>query len=93
MGGKPTAGSTTNFTENLTKNPTRITLRATNWTTRQARLLVRLLHCSHNWHSWLVLQEHGAKDVDFHLNVSGFYDSVMMFAGGPGEDIPVDDAK
>jgi hypothetical protein len=29
----------------------------------------------------------------FHLNVAGFFDSAKMFSGGPGEDVPVEDAK
>jgi hypothetical protein len=34
------------------------------------------------------------KEVQFHLNVSGFFDSAKMFAGSPtGEDVQVDDAK
>lgn len=34
------------------------------------------------------------KEVSFHLTVAGFFDSAKMFsAGGPPEDIPVEDAK
>ena len=43
-------------------------------------------------HGWF-FKNAGAKDVDFHLNVSGYFDTVTMFAGGPGEEIPVEDAK
>jgi hypothetical protein len=27
------------------------------------------------------------------LTVAGFFDSAKMYAGGPPEDVPVDDAK
>jgi hypothetical protein len=44
-------------------------------------------------HGWF-FKNKGTKDVKFHLNVSGFFDSVKMFAGTPnGEDVPVEDAK
>src|SRR5882724_3471746 len=33
------------------------------------------------------------KEVTFRLTVAGFFDSAKMFAGGPGEDVLVDDAK
>jgi hypothetical protein len=29
----------------------------------------------------------------FHLTVAGFFDSAKMYAGGPPEDVPVEDAK
>ena len=43
-------------------------------------------------HGWF-WQNKGDKDVKFHLTVAGFFDSAKMFAGGPGEDVPVEDAK
>ena len=43
-------------------------------------------------HGWFFKNKTG-KDVKFHLYVSGFFDSVKMFAGGPPEDVPVEDAK
>jgi hypothetical protein len=43
-------------------------------------------------HGWF-WQNKGDKDVKFHVNVAGFFDSAKMFAGGPGEDVPVEDAK
>jgi hypothetical protein len=43
-------------------------------------------------HGWF-WENKGDKDVDFHLVTAGFYDSAKMFAGGPPEDMPVEDAK
>ena len=43
-------------------------------------------------HGWF-WQNKGDKPVDFHLSVAGFIDSAKMFAGGPGEDMPIEDAK
>jgi hypothetical protein len=43
-------------------------------------------------HGWF-WQNKGDKDVKFHLTVAGFFDSAKMFAGGPGEDVPIEDAK
>jgi len=43
-------------------------------------------------HGWF-FQNKSDKEVSFHLTVSGFFDSAKMFAGGPGEDVPVEDAK
>jgi hypothetical protein len=43
-------------------------------------------------HGWF-WQNKGDKDIKFHLTVAGFFDSAKMFAGGPGEDVPVEDAK
>ncbi|HEY7335844.1 MAG TPA: hypothetical protein VH639_13240 [Bryobacteraceae bacterium] len=43
-------------------------------------------------HGWF-WQNKTDKDVKFHLTVAGFFDSAKMFAGGPGEDVPVEDAK
>jgi hypothetical protein len=43
-------------------------------------------------HGWF-FKNKGTKEVKFHLTVAGFFDSAKMFAGGPGEDVPVEDAK
>jgi hypothetical protein len=43
-------------------------------------------------HGWF-WQNKGDKDVQFHLTVAGFFDSAKMSAGGPPEDVPVEDAK
>lgn len=43
-------------------------------------------------HGWF-FKNKSDKDVQFHLNVAGFFDSAKMFAGGPPEDVPVEDAK
>jgi hypothetical protein len=43
-------------------------------------------------HGWF-WKNKSDKDVQFHLNVAGFFDSAKMFSGGPGEDVPVEDAK
>jgi len=43
-------------------------------------------------HGWF-FKNKSDKDVQFHLNVAGFFDSAKMYAGGPPEDVPVDDAK
>jgi hypothetical protein len=43
-------------------------------------------------HGWF-FKNKTDKDVMFHLTVYGFFDSAKMFAGGPGEDVPVEDAK
>ncbi len=43
-------------------------------------------------HGWF-FKNNTHKDVQFHLTVAGFFDSAKMFAGGPPEDIPVEDAK
>ena len=43
-------------------------------------------------HGWF-WQNKGDKDVEFHLTVSGFFDSAKMLAGGPPEDVPIQDAK
>jgi hypothetical protein len=43
-------------------------------------------------HGWF-WQNKGKTDIEFHLTTAGFYDSAKMFAGGPGEDMPVEDAK
>jgi hypothetical protein len=43
-------------------------------------------------HGWF-FKNKTAKDVQFHLTVAGFFDSAKMFAGGPPEDVPVEDAK
>jgi hypothetical protein len=43
-------------------------------------------------HGWF-WRNNGKKDVQFHLNVSGFFDSSKMMSGGDSEDMPVEDAK
>jgi hypothetical protein len=43
-------------------------------------------------HGWF-WQNKGHKDVKFHLTTAGFYDSAKMLSGGPGDDVPVEDAK
>jgi hypothetical protein len=43
-------------------------------------------------HGWF-FQNKGNKDIDIHLTTAGFYDSAKMFAGGPGEDLPIEDVK
>jgi hypothetical protein len=43
-------------------------------------------------HGWF-WKNKGSKNVEFHLTVAGFFDSAKMFAGGPPEDVPVEDAK
>ena len=43
-------------------------------------------------HGWF-FNNKSDKDVQFHLTVAGFFDSAKMFAGGPPDDVPVDDAK
>jgi hypothetical protein len=43
-------------------------------------------------HGWF-WQNKGAKDVKFHLNVAGFFDSAKMYIDGKPNDVPVDDAK
>jgi hypothetical protein len=43
-------------------------------------------------HGWF-FKNSGTKDVQFHLTVAGFFDSAKMFAGGPPDEIPVEDAK
>ena len=43
-------------------------------------------------HGWF-WRNNTAKDVTFHLYVAGFFDSAKMYAGGPPEDMPVDDVK
>jgi hypothetical protein len=43
-------------------------------------------------HGWF-FKNKGTKEVQFHLYVAGFFDSAKMFAGGPGEDVPVEDVK
>ncbi len=43
-------------------------------------------------HGWFWENKTG-KEIAFRLNTAGFYDSAKMFAGGPPEDLPVDDVK
>lgn len=43
-------------------------------------------------HGWF-WKNTSRKDIHFHLNTAGFFDSGKMFAGGAPEDVPLDDAK
>ncbi|MEO8052590.1 MAG: hypothetical protein ABI833_19455 [Acidobacteriota bacterium] len=43
-------------------------------------------------HGWF-FNNKSDKVIMFHLNVAGFFDSAKMYAGGPPEDVPVEDAK
>ena len=43
-------------------------------------------------HGWF-WQNKSKKDIDFHLTVAGFFDSVKMFAGDDPEEMRADDAK
>jgi len=43
-------------------------------------------------HGWF-FKNKTDKDVMFHLTVAGFFDSAKMYAGGPPDDVPVEDAK
>jgi hypothetical protein len=43
-------------------------------------------------HGWF-LQNKGTQDVRIRLTVTGFFDSAKMFAGGPPEDLTVDDVN
>jgi hypothetical protein len=43
-------------------------------------------------HGWFFKNKTN-KDIKFHLYVSGFFDSAKMYAGGPPDDVPVEDAK
>lgn len=43
-------------------------------------------------HGWF-FKNKSNKEIKFHLTVAGFFDSAKMFAGGPGEDVPIEDAK
>ena len=43
-------------------------------------------------HGWF-WENKGDKNVELHLTVAGFFDGAKMYAGGPPEDIPVEDAK
>ena len=43
-------------------------------------------------HGWF-WQNKGSKDVDFHLNVAGFFDSAKMYVDGKPDDVPVEDVK
>lgn len=42
-------------------------------------------------HGWY-FKNNSDKEIAFHLNVAGFIDGAKMFAGGPGEDMPIEDA-
>ena len=43
-------------------------------------------------HGWF-WENKGDKDVQIRLTTAGFYDSAKMYAGGPPEDMPVEDVK
>lgn len=43
-------------------------------------------------HGWF-WENKGDKDIQMHLTVAGFIDVGKMYAGGPPEDIPLEDAK
>ncbi|HEY2845240.1 MAG TPA: hypothetical protein VGJ09_16375 [Bryobacteraceae bacterium] len=43
-------------------------------------------------HGWFFMNKTD-KDVQFHLNVAGFFDSARMYVDGKPENIPVEDAK
>ncbi|MDP9055607.1 MAG: transmembrane anchor protein [Acidobacteriota bacterium] len=43
-------------------------------------------------HGWFLVNK-GRKDVDIHLSTAGFYDSAKMYAGGPGEELTIEDPK
>ena len=43
-------------------------------------------------HGWF-WENKSDKEIQFHLTVAGFFDSAKMSAGGPPENMPVEDAK
>ena len=43
-------------------------------------------------HGWF-WQNKGKKEIQFHLNVAGFFDSAKMYVDGSPEDVTVEDAK
>jgi hypothetical protein len=43
-------------------------------------------------HGWF-WENKGDQNVEMHLTVAGFFDGAKMYAGGPPEDLPVEDAK
>lgn len=43
-------------------------------------------------HGWF-WENRGEKPVEVHLTTAGFFDSAKMFAGGPPDELPVEDAK
>lgn len=43
-------------------------------------------------HGWF-WENKGDKEVEMHLTTAGFYDSAKMYAGGPPEEIPIEDPK
>lgn len=43
-------------------------------------------------HGWY-FKNNSKQEIKFHLNVAGYIDGAKMFAGGPGEDVPIEDAK
>jgi hypothetical protein len=43
-------------------------------------------------HGWF-WRNNSNKPIEFHLTAAGFFDSAKMYAGGPPEDMPVEDVK
>jgi hypothetical protein len=43
-------------------------------------------------HGWF-WENRSDKEVEIHLTAAGFFDAAKMFAGGPPEDMPIQDAK
>ena len=43
-------------------------------------------------HGWF-WENKGDQNVDIHLTAAGFFDAAKMFAGGPPDDLPIEDAK
>jgi hypothetical protein len=43
-------------------------------------------------HGWF-WENRSDKEVEIHLTAAGFFDAAKMFAGGPPEDLPIQDAK
>lgn len=43
-------------------------------------------------HGWF-WQNKGKKEIQFHLNTAGFFDSAKMYVDGSPEDAPIEDAK
>jgi hypothetical protein len=43
-------------------------------------------------HGWFLVNK-GQKEVMIHLSTAGFYDSAKMYAGGPGDELTIEDPK
>jgi hypothetical protein len=43
-------------------------------------------------HGWFLVNK-TKKEVMIHLTTAGFYDSAKMYAGGPGDELPIEDPK